>query len=134
MKLSDRRIDPRTDSSYSLQNLLRVRSERHALALALLLTPEGMLMAGNEANRAAERLAAHTARELFLADGPERLTRHAPRPGARLAAIRFQSRGRPLALAVLCEQGELAAEQVEDLASRVRAILHEADQRAALAA
>ena len=134
MKLSDRRIDPRTDSSYSLQNLLRVRSERHALALALLLTPDGILMAGNQATRAAERLAAHTARELFLDGAPERLAREAPRTGARLAALRFQSRGRPLALAVLSEQGALASEQVEDLASRVRAILHEADQRAALAA
>ena len=88
MKLSNRRIDPRTDSSYSLQNLLRVRSERHTLALALLLTPDGILMAGNQVSRAAERLAAHTARELFLDGAPERLSREAPRTGARLACLR----------------------------------------------
>ncbi|MGE0711235.1 MAG: hypothetical protein AB7N76_28760 [Planctomycetota bacterium] len=130
--MTDRRRDPRTDAHVSLVNLLRVRTTRHGLALALLLTADGLLMAGSQTGVTAERMAAHAAQELF--QGPaDRVNVTGRRTGARLSALRFQSEGRPLAVAVLSQDQPLSREELEDIALRVRRILAEADQRAAAA-
>jgi hypothetical protein len=125
----ERRLDPRTDPSHSLRNLLKVRSDRHALALALLLTHDGILMAGSKEGRLAERMAAHAAQELFT--GPaDRINVRGRRTGAALSALRFTSRGRPLALAILSEDRPLDRQELEDMASRVGRILQEAEDGA----
>ena len=65
--MPDRRLDPRTDARFSLRNLLRLRSLRDRLPLAVLSTADGVLMAGSREDRPAMRAAAHAA--LALARG-----------------------------------------------------------------
>ena len=50
----ERRVDPRTDPTYSLHNLLRTRAERLACALAAIGTEDGLLMASSHPGRTAD--------------------------------------------------------------------------------
>lgn len=123
--MSERRLDPRTDTAFSLRNLLRVRAVRYGLALAVLSTAEGVLMAGSAEDRAAERVAAHVATEL-RAEHYDRVARAGQRTGAQLNGLRFSWEGRPLVLAVLAADGGPATDEVlDELAARVGAILGE---------
>ncbi len=132
--IDDRRRDPRTDPHTSLRNLMRVRAEVHDLALALLSTADGMLLAGSRQDRPAQRAAAHAADALRGDDAAVfgGFTRDAPRTGGRLSGLRLEVDGRPLILSVLEERPRGEAEALlEGLAERVGAILSELRQRAA---
>ena len=53
--MHERREDPRTDPSRSLQNLLRMRARREAFDLAVVSTGDGVLMASSRQGSIAER-------------------------------------------------------------------------------
>ena len=126
----ERRQDPRTDTRFSLHNLLRVRALRHRLSLAVLGTPEGMLMAGSREDRPAQRAVAHAA--LALVNGGERFERLGKRTAAMVQGLRFDAgAGGTLCLAVLAQSGRVAEGLLEELASRIQAILREGHQRQA---
>ena len=128
--IDDRRRDPRTDPHASLHNLLRVRAEVHDLALALLSTADGVLVAGSRQDRPAQRAAAHAAD--VLRGEPTRFARDARRTGGRLSGLRLEVDGRPLILSVLEERPAGEAEALlTSLAERVSAILAELRLRAA---
>lgn len=121
----ERRQDPRTDASFSLTNLLRVRARRHAFDLAVVSTDEGVLMATSRAGNVAERAAAHAS-----ALGP---TSSWGDDGKKtLVGRRLDVDGRPVLLAVVRRDGGTEDPVLDDLADRVKAILHE--HRARLAA
>lgn len=127
--MSERRLDPRTDPQYSLRNLLRIRAEREGLEIAVISTAEGLLMAGSHEGRAAQRIAAEAALLVRASGSIERL---GAKTGAAMRAIRFDSRGRALCLAVLRTQAAAEEADLEGMAGRVRKILAEAEARAAL--
>jgi len=134
--MRERRLDPRDDASFSLRNLLRVRSAQNDYTLAVLGTADGMVMAGSKVNQDAARAAAEASYELFLQAKLHPYGRYTSRvDGSRISAIRFEVEGRPLLLAVLDGEG-LQPEQrdefvLDQLAHRVQSILEECAQRAA---
>lgn len=119
---TERRMDPRTDPQFSLRNLLRIRCARQRMDLAVVSTQDGVLMAGNSEGRAAQRVAAEAA---LMVRGETRVDRHARRSAARLQALRFDSEGRELCLAVLRTQSgaERDTRVMEDMAAAVLRIL-----------
>lgn len=121
--MNERRRDPRTDTRFSLRNLLRVRSHEHQLSLAVLGTPDGMLMAGSREDRPAQRAVAHAA--LALIGKGERFELEGKRTDATVLGLRFEANGGALCLAVLSEGPRIAEGLLDELARRVRAILIE---------
>ena len=131
--MTERRMDPRTNPQYSLRNLLRIRAERQRLDLAVVFTEDGILMAGNQEGRAAERVAAEAA---LMVRGEERAERSGKRSAATMKAVRFASRGRSLCLAVLRTQASAEREtgSLDDMTTAILRILSEAEARASQAA
>ncbi len=127
--MNERRKDPRTDTCFSLRNLLRVRALEHCLSLAVLSTTDGMLLAGSREDRPAQRAAAHSG--LALTGPSERFERLGRRTDATVSGLRFNATGGPLCLTVLSEGPRIAAGMLEELARRVRAILLEGRMRQA---
>lgn len=125
--MSERRQDPRTDPQFSLRNLLRIRAERERLDIAVVSTVEGLLMAGSHEGRAAQRIAAEAA---LLVRGGDSVERRGAKTGAAMRAIRFDSRGRTLCLAVLRTQAAAEEADLLGMAGRIRKILAEAEERA----
>ena len=128
----NRRRDPRTNAHYSLRNLLRHRSPA---AVAVLGTSAGILMAGSQEDRVAQRVAAHAADALFSKDGARVIACNGKRTGGRLSGLRFQADGCDLFLAVLdprasCDRNGF----LQELADRVRCILGESRRDAAVMA
>jgi len=127
--MTERRMDPRTDPQYSLRNLLRIRAQRQQLELAIVSTEDGILMAGNQEGRAAERVAAEAA---LMVRGEIRAERSGKRSAATMKALRFASRGRSLCLAVLRTQAvaERDTRSLNEMADAILRILSEAEERA----
>lgn len=127
--MTERRIDPRTDPQFSLRNLLRIRAQRQHLDLAIVSTEDGILMAGNHEGRAAERVAAEAA---LMVRGEAQAERRGKRSAATMKAVRFDSRGRSLCLAVLRTQAgaERDTRSLNDMADAILRILSEAEERA----
>jgi hypothetical protein len=103
---NDRREDPRTDPVYSLFNLLRMRAQRLACALAALGTEDGVVMATSHPGRTAEEAVARASFDLKAGASPAR-----------------SLHGRRVVLAVVGRRPDEAA--LGELADRVRAILLE---------
>jgi hypothetical protein len=121
----DRRRDPRTDATFSIRNLLRMRSERHECTLAVLGTADGLLMAGSREDYFAERAAAHASLHLTQA-GTRIFEGPGASPGEHLTGVGFEVAGRPLFVAVLDRRApDSRGDEVESLAERVRCILAE---------
>ncbi|MBL4849319.1 MAG: hypothetical protein JKY65_27650 [Planctomycetes bacterium] len=127
--MTERRMDPRTDPQFSLRNLLRIRALRQRLDLAVVSTEDGIVMAGNQEGRAAQRIAAEAA---LLVRGQERIERSSRRSGATMKAVRFSSRGRSLCLSVLKTQAsaERDTQNLNEIAAAVLRILSEAEESA----
>ena len=126
--MDDRRTDPRTDAHFSLRNLLRVRSARMGVDLAVLSTHHGVVMAGSREDDAAERVAAHAAFELCR-PGKALFDRFVATTGEseRMAGLRFAFEGTPMTIALLEVEARPRLAQPEDglreIADRVLAIL-----------
>ena len=131
--MSERRLDPRTDPTYSLRNLLRVRAARHDLALVVVSTTDGLVMASSRdgapeagGRRAVERAAAHASDAARTQPRVEaRWTDSAP--WQRLRARRVDAAGRAVLVSVVGAPppaGDVA-DPVDDLAARVASILSE---------
>ena len=118
----NRRTDPRNNARFSLKNLLSIRALRERFALAVVGTADGVLMAGSDETRAAERVAAHVSAELRDRTGPNRFVRSGSRD-VSLSGLRFQAGGRSLCLAVLQPGGAVSDASLDSIAARVRAIL-----------
>ena len=129
--MTERRMDPRTDPQFSLRNLLRLRALRQSLDLAVVSTEDGIVMAGNHEGRAAQRIAAEAT---LLIRGQDQIERSAPRTGATMKAVRFDSRGRSLCLSVLRSQAsaERDTQSLDEIAAAVLRILSEAEQAVAV--
>lgn len=127
--MTERRMDPRTDPQFSLRNLLRIRAQRQRLDLAVVSTEDGILMAGNQEGRAAERVAAEAA---LMVRNEEQAERSGKRSAAKMKAVRFASRGRSLCLAVLRTQAsaERDTRSLSEMADAVLRILGEAEELA----
>ncbi len=131
--MSERRLDPRTDPTYSLRNLLRVRAARHDLALVVVSTADGFVMASSHdgapestGRRAAERAAAHASDAARKEPRVEtRWTDSAP--WQRLHARRVDAAGRAVLVSVVGAPNPTGgvADPVDDLAARVASILSE---------
>lgn len=132
----DRRRDPRRDAAFSLKNLLRVRSERHAYTLAVLGTSEGLVMAGSRDDDLAQLTAAQLSLRLFKTEEAPfgRFTRACE--GARVTGLRFEVEGNELFLGVVDEGGRRDEREddrlLDELVERVQDIFQQ--QRARLAA
>ncbi len=118
----NRRTDPRTNPRFSLKNLLSIRALRESFALAVLGTVDGVLMAGSQEDRAAQRLAAHASAELRECSASGRFARSGNR-NVSLNGLRFQAGGRSLCLAVLQPGGGATDASLDAIAARVRVIL-----------
>ena len=127
--MDERRIDPRTDPSFSLRNLLRTRAARERYSVAVVGTADGELMAGSQEDRPAWRVVAHAATALFREGSPgDRFERAARTRSARLTGVRFEARGRPPCLAVVedpqhASGGGALEPALADMVRRVQAIL-----------
>jgi hypothetical protein len=135
----ERRKDPRTDTTYSLRNLLRVRVERHAYAAAVLGTSDGVLLAGSREDLLAEGLVAEASYELFDSRAPYgRFSRESSTSSQRLSGVRIQVDGKTLLLALLDETGANVEfdddEVLDEITECVGRILAERRASAALAA
>ncbi len=125
--MHERRQDPRTDTRFSLRNLLRTRCLDNSLSLAVLSTPAGMLMAGSREDRPAERTAAHLADSLFgtgSTPGPQVVGR-GRRTESSISGLRFEVPGGALCLGVLSHGKSASEGLLVDMARRIRAILGE---------
>ncbi|MCO5171091.1 MAG: hypothetical protein M9894_32610 [Planctomycetes bacterium] len=109
----DRRRDPRTDPAYSLANLLRLRAERFACALAALGTEDGLVMAASHPGRTAEEAVARASLDLRAGGAGSRA----------LHRRRVDVDGQAVVLAVVGRAPEEGA--LSELADRVKAILRE---------
>jgi hypothetical protein len=118
--VTDRRRDPRTDRRFSLQNLLTLRSAGNGLALAVVGTRSGVLMAGSREDGAAQRAIAHAARELHT---ETRFTTHGARTGGRLSGRRLIVDDEPVVLAVMDQDRRPLDGVLDEMAERVSAIL-----------
>lgn len=127
--MTERRMDPRTDPQFSLRNLLRIRATRQDLDLAVVSTDDGILMAGNQEGRAAQRIAAEAA---LMVRSEGHAERQGKRSAATMKALRFDSRGRSLCLAVLRTQAsaERDTRSLDEMATAVLRILTEAEELA----
>jgi len=127
----DRRSDPRTDFAFSLRNLLRRRSSRDAYELAVVGTPDGLVMAASDDHDLVAEAAAHAS--LRLRDAP--FGRFSGVLGdGRITCARFEVFGRPLVVA-LFDRGDRRDHEhdtfLDRVAERVHAILNEQRVRAA---
>ncbi len=113
MDENDRREDPRTDPVYSLFNLLRMRAQRLACALAALGTEDGVVMATSHPGRTSDEAVARASFDLKAGASPAR----------SLHGRRVEVDGRAVVLAVVGRRPDEAA--LGELADRVRAILLE---------
>lgn len=120
--MTNRRIDPRNNARFSLKNLLSIRALRERFALAVVGTAQGVLMAGSQEDRAAERVAAHASAALSDQTGPSRFVRSGSRD-VSLSGLRFKAGGHSLCLAVLQPGGAASDASLDAIAARVRAIL-----------
>lgn len=134
--MDERRKDHRRDATFSLRNLLRIRSERRNYALAVLGTAEGLVMAGSREDDLAKMTAAQVSLRLFKA--PEeapfgRFTKSGL--GKRVSGVRFEIDGNELFLAVVDEHGSADERDddvlLDELAERVHDIITQQRQRAA---
>lgn len=113
MDVINRRLDPRTDPAYSLVNLLRLRAERFACALAALGTEDGVVMAASHPGRTADEAVARASLDL----------RGGGTGSRALHRRRVEVDGQAVVLAVVGRAPESGA--LDELADRVRAILRE---------
>lgn len=119
--MHERRRDSRANPHFSLRNLFSTRAQRDRFSLAVLGTHEGVLMAGSQEDRAAQRCVAHAADQLAAAG---RFACEGRRTGGRLSGLRMEVGGKPLVLAVLDAQPRARGEgMLNELAARVRSIL-----------
>lgn len=134
--MSDRRLDPRTDASFSLKNLLRLRTARNDYALTVVGTPDGYVMAGSRGGDPAEETAAQASLELFVRAEEAPFGRVSRRtPSGRLSGMRFEVEGRPLFVALVDQTGQPREHEddhyLDAIAERIQAILVEQRRRIA---
>jgi hypothetical protein len=122
--MHERREDPRTDPSRSLQNLLRMRARREAFDLAVVSTGDGVLMASSRQGSIAERAAAH-------ASVKGQTSRWGDDEARTLVGRRLDVGGLAVLLAVVTRAPVPDDRAVNELAERVVAILSEHRARAA---
>ena len=131
----DRRIDSRRDATFSLRNLLKVRTTRLDYSLAVLGTPDGLVMAGSREDDLAQLTAAQVSFRLFRGEEAPfgRFTRS--NLGARVTGVRFEIEGSELFLAVVDERGRRDERDddvlLDELAERVQDIIAQQRQRLA---
>jgi hypothetical protein len=135
--VDERRKDSRRDTTFSLRNLLKVRSERFDYSLAVLGTPDGLVMVGSREDELAKMTAAQVSLRLFKKSEEApfgRFTRSGP--GRRVSGIRFDIDGNEVFLAVVDEGGRRDEREddvvLDELAERIQDII--AQQRRRLAA
>ncbi len=124
--MHERRRDPRTSKPFSLQNLLRLRAQTDGILLAVVGTPDGLLMGSSRdgSDRQATRLVAHASSELFRGSGRSTFALEAPNmPGLRLLGTRLQADGRTAFVAAIVRADRPFS--LDDLGACVARILNE---------
>ena len=112
--MDERRIDPRTDPSFSLRNLLRTRAARERYSVAVVGTADGELMAGSQEDRPAWRVVAHAATALFREGSP---------------GDRFEREGLAVLKSASRERSDVSHRDASGLARAARGMLTQRDAR-----